>query len=322
MPCTRPLQAFRDEDFSITFDFNKAIQPGISYWRKVYDVNGKGPFAVECWSNAILLPCGNCISCRVRRSREWAARCVHEAKIWNDFHGNSFITLTYSDKYLPFGGTLVKKHFQDFMKRLRYHFDRDIDNGIRVYYCGEYGEQTKRPHYHALLFNCSFDDQKLFKVRQGHRLFTSEILSSLWPYGHSSIGAVTFESAAYVSRYCMKKINGKNSVLHYQGREKEFGQPSTRPGLGKFFFEKYFSDIYPSDEIILGKPEQGVYRMKPPRYYDKLLESRDPDLFNYVKCKREEFYLNSTYDPQSLVNSEKVLTSKLKTLSRVLEFNY
>ena len=50
----------------------------------------------------------------------------------------------------------------------------------------------------------------------------------------------------------------------------EFTQMSLKPGIGALWFSKYYSDVYPSDQVIVrGRP------MKPPKYYDKLL-ARDP----------------------------------------------
>ena len=68
--------------------------------------------------------CGQCLTCRVEKSRQWATRIVHEASLYDD---NCFITLTYDDDKMPRlwtggPGTLVKKDFQDFMKRLRKRF--------------------------------------------------------------------------------------------------------------------------------------------------------------------------------------------------------
>ena len=75
--------------------------------------------------------------------------------------------------------------------------------------CGEYGEDFSRPHYHALLFNCFCPDRKKHSTGDsGSVIYTSEALTKLCPFGLSSIGDVTFESAAYVARYVMKKITG------------------------------------------------------------------------------------------------------------------
>lgn len=222
------------------------------------------------------LPCGQCVGCRLERSRQWAVRCMHEASLYSD---NSFLTLTYSDQYLPPNNSLVKSDFQYFMKRLRKSL---APKTVRYYHCGEYGEKG-RPHYHALLFNHDFKDKKIFSTRGGNSVYTSAHLSSLWPQGFSVIGEVTFESAAYVARYVMKKVTGKKAESHYAGRVPEYTTMSRRPGIGKNWYEKYKSDVYPHDRVIVrGNPT------RPPRYYDTQLQLEDPSTLALIKLNREK----------------------------------
>lgn len=246
------------------------------------------------------LPCGKCIGCRLERSRQWALRCVHEASLYDR---NVFITLTYSDEELPPGGTLVKRDFQLFMKRLRKKFGE----GIRYYMCGEYGEKYSRPHFHACLFNCDFPDRRLVGSRNGFNYFDSEILSELWGKGLCRIGDVTFESAAYVARYVTKKMVAPSTAKldsigdsldpetlrklraaraavdrHYGGRLPEYTQMSKQDGgIGKGFFEKFQGDMYPRDYVVFeGK------QLKPPKYYDSLFELQQPSVMDLLKMRR------------------------------------
>ena len=168
--------------------------------------------------------CGQCVGCRLERSRQWAIRCVHESQMHEQ---NCFITLTYSDEFLPENGSLQLKHFQDFMKRLRFH----VGGGIRFFHCGEYGEENGRPHHHAIIFNHDFADKKVWKTNNGVVLYRSKILEELWPYGFATVGCVSFESAAYVARYITKKVNGDMADSHYLGREPEYITMSRRPGV-------------------------------------------------------------------------------------------
>ena len=152
-----------------------------------------------------MVPCGQCIGCRLERSRQWAIRCVHEASLHTD---NCFITLTYSPDCLPSDGSLNHDDFQKFFKRLRKHI---APKKIRYYMCGEYGEDLQqpsklgRPHFHACLFGLDFDDKQLYIVRDDVKLYTSATLEKIWGKGFVTIGDVTFESAAYVARYIAKK---------------------------------------------------------------------------------------------------------------------
>lgn len=219
----------------------------------------------------VVIPCGQCVGCRLERSRQWAVRCMHEASL---YERNCFLTLTYDDVSLPHGGSLVKKDFQDFMKRLRRRFPNDR---VRYYHCGEYGAVYGRPHYHACLFGFDFPDKYQWAVRKEFPVWRSPTLEVLWPHGQSELGSVTFESAAYVARYIMKKVTGARSEDHYVSLIEETGElcaiapeyttMSRRPGIGKPWFDVFGKEVYPSDEVIM----RGRC-MKPPRYYDNLHE--------------------------------------------------
>jgi hypothetical protein len=184
MACYKPLTAYQCADRSII-------------WREI-----PGADVVRTLS----LPCGQCVGCRLERSRQWAVRCMHEAQMHTS---NCFITLTYAPEFIREAKdlSLNYEHFQLFMKRLRKRF---TGKTIRFYMAGEYGELRDRPHFHACIFGLDFEDKKFLKrTETGSILYTSKILEELWPYGYSSIGDVNFESAAYVARYIMKKVNGK-----------------------------------------------------------------------------------------------------------------
>lgn len=257
------------------------------YYRKPSAAYPKGGFttrASEAYTDRPLtIACGQCIGCKLERSRQWAVRCVHEKQLHNK---SCFITLTYNDDNLPFGGSLVVEDFQKFMKRLRKKCGQ-----MRFFHCGEYGETTQRPHYHALLFGWQPSDPELFSKTSEYTLYESKLLTETWGLGHASFGEITFESAAYVARYCTKKITGPNAENHYQRVDPETGEiynlkpeyctMSRRPGIGLPWLEKYGSDAYSKDEVIL----RGL-SMKPPRAYDKQFEITDPATWQSVRQKR------------------------------------
>lgn len=235
----------------------------------------------------IQVPCGQCIGCRLEKSRQWAIRCVHEAQMNEE---NIFITLTYNNENLPKDKSLNKRHLQLFMKRLRKH----TGPGVRFYACGEYGEKFKRPHYHACIFNYKFKDQKIWKTTRGVTLYTSETLDKIWGKGFTTIGDVTFESAAYVARYVTKKINGEKALEHYNEIDKttgeiiteripEFTNMSRRPGIGKTWFDKYKTEVYPSDFVIMRNQ-----KIKPAKYYDTIYDKEAPEKLMKVKRKRRD----------------------------------
>ena len=230
------------------------------------------------------VPCGQCIGCRLERSRQWAVRCVHEAQMHDD---NCFVTLTYDDENLPYGETLVRSDFQKFMKRLI----KNSRKKIRLFYCGEYGGETYRPHYHACLFGYRPDDPELFSTNGEYKLYTSKFLTKTWGLGHASFGELTFETAAYTARYCTNKITGEAAKHHYETMDPETGEivervpefsgSSLRPGIGAPWLEKYGRDTYEKDAVILnGKA------MKPPRFYDNAFAKIDEALVDIAKAQR------------------------------------
>jgi len=310
MTCFHPLTGYRARSVNPNGKRNVVFNPALGYR-----------------DMPILLPCGQCTGCRIERSRQWAIRCFHEASLHED---NTFATLTYNNENLPndpdlnqpYTGTLVPRDFQLFMKRLR----KEYGAGIRFYACGEYGELNQRPHYHTCLFNFDPGDLTLFKIRDGIRYYTSDNLDQIWKMGFTLSGAVTFQSAAYVARYIMKKINGPMSTQHYEMVDQETGQITNKipeyttmsrmPGIGKHWYDKFKTDVFPSDEIIInGK------KVRPPRYYDQRYEITDLDNYTRIKRKRIHNAKLHAHDQTSarLKVRETVQNARLKLLPRNLD---
>lgn len=279
MPCFRPLRGYRSKTLnpsgkrSIVFNLNEGYK-----------------------DMPVDLPCGQCIGCRLEHSKKWAIRIVHEASLYDH---NSFITLTYSQQHLPINSSLQLEDVQKFMKRLRKYLTTEARRlgipvtAIRYFHCGEYGERLGRPHYHMCLFNYDFSDKvHKFTTQNGDKVYTSETLDRIWSKGNTTIGAVTFESAAYAARYITKKVNGPLAEDHYQVINEETGETlspkrkeyvTMSKGIGKGWFEKYKSDVYPSDFIVLrGK------RLRVPKYYDVQLEKLYPEEFKRIKARRKD----------------------------------
>lgn len=270
------------------------------------------------------LPCGRCIGCRLERARVWAVRCVHESKLYDD---NCFITLTYRDEDLPLYGSLNVKHFQDFMKRLRVNIARRGDmRKLRIFYCGEYGEQFGRPHYHAVIFNYDFQDKELSKYSpSGEKIYTSSFLSECWKAGDCTVGNVTFQSAGYVGRYCVKKIVGDEASDYYSFVD-DYGEvhsivppfshsSNQNGGIGKGWFDRFKSDWYKSDELVMNGAS-----MKIPRCYDKYFEIECPSDMKALKRARKAsaaiFAEHQTPDRRAV--REQVLKARLTMLRREL----
>ncbi|AXL15136.1 replication initiator protein [Microviridae sp.] len=259
MPCYHPITGYRSKTVNPSGKRSIVFNPS----------EGFIDLTVE-------LPCGQCIGCRLDRSRSWAVRCMHE----NQLHDKScFLTLTFDDEHLDPKKSLVKADFQNFMKRLRRYYE---PTRIRFMHCGEYGERYNRPHHHAILFGIDFEDKELFQVNNDTKLYTSKTLQNLWKKGFCTIGEVTFDSAAYVARYITKKITGKPAKEHYGERLPEYNTSSNRPGIGADWLLKYASDVYPDDFIVI----RNNITCKPPKYYDDIYHNFEPFLIDKIKAKR------------------------------------
>lgn len=280
--------------------------------------NGKWPLVshTDKPSEGVTVPCGRCIGCRLERSRQWAIRCINEAQMHEQ---NSFITLTYNKENIKYGGnesgTLWPKDLQDFWKRLRKELSKD-GKSIRYFACGEYGDTTRRPHYHACLFGHDWPDKKPHSKNQnGDILYTSDNLNRLWGHGHCLIGDVTFESAAYVARYIMGKKLGREAEYYKEnGIEPEFVRMSRRPGIGATWFEKYSKDVTQFDiQVVDGK------ETKPPKYYDKLLERSNLETYNKNKSNRKTYKFKSRL--QLTKNTKNILwySSRKKNENQIKE---
>lgn len=279
---------------------------------------------------AITVPCGQCSGCKLETSRQWAVRCLHELKTQPPGTASSFVTFTYNNEHLPYGYTLSLTHYQTLLKRIR-----ELHGpGLRFFGCGEYGEKFGRPHYHIILFNYRPPDCKLYSRGAEHNLYTSDILTETWGKGDVKIGDVTFDSCAYVARYCLKKITGPKAKAHYSiitetgdrlDRTPEFLTQSRRPGIGFDYYHKYKSELLNHDTIVINGHE-----VSPPRYYDKLTEKSDANMrrglqstiIEKIKTKRRAKAFTAAVKADNTSRrrrtKELVRAAKLKQKARIL----
>lgn len=298
MSCFHPLQGYRSISGGWTASPKQAMLDPFTGERIVLNV-----------------PCGQCIGCRLERSRQWAIRCIHEASLY-DF--NCFLTLTYNDEHLPANRSLRPEDFTKFMKRFRKKYGK----GIRYFQCGEYGEKFYRPHHHACIFNFDFPDKELLGVHLGNPLYISPSLQELWsdpsdgkPLGYASIGLVTFESAAYVARYILKKVTGDLADEHYGDRLPEYVTMSRRPGIGADWLRKFSSDAYPKDFITI---RDGL-KCRPPKFYDRLYDVNHHQELLTIKERRHKYAEIHLDSDKRLCDRELSLQLRSRKLKRSLE---
>lgn len=196
---------------------------------------------------------------------------------------------------------------------------------IRFYMAGEYGEQTQRPHYHAAIFGYDFPDKKHWKTTRGGKLYTSERLDKLWGQGFTTVGELTFESAAYIARYITSKLTGPAAKTKYEyidqetgeiiNKEKEYNRMSLRPAIGATWLEKYTADVYPEGTVLA----RG-HKSKAPKYYDKKYSEREPLAFEETQWLRHQLSERRRDDntPERLRDKEQVKLAATQTLKRKL----
>lgn len=254
MPCYHPLVGTRTESGTLKVRARR-------FDNELYDIQ---------------VGCGKCLGCLARVSRDNMIRIMHEKQTAGK---SCFLTLTYDQVHLPPGGTLMLTHLQKFVKRLRKRMGK-----FRYFAIGEYGTERFRPHYHLIGFHQDFRRDRYFwrTSAKGYPLDRSPTLEGLWTFGSSEIGNVSLGSASYIARYVQQK-RLTAEIAHSSGRMPEFTTASRRPGLGRDWIEKFYTDVWPRDEVIIdGK------KFNPPRYYDKVLAIRDPELYEEIKVIREK----------------------------------
>lgn len=354
MSCFSPVKGF--ESMFLTVNGKRSF---------VYDVSRA---RVVCGKPVeMVIPCRKCEGCRFSYTRSWAVRISHEAYMYEQ-RGlqSSFITLTYNNDFIPpFGSLDYKGHWTSFLKRFRKAISPLT---VRFYMIGEYGSLNLRPHYHAIIFGYGFPDKKIYQTRNGIDLYRSPFLESLWTvprgqefagmsYGFSSVGSVTYASAAYVAGYSQKKLigveyDGIEEGVSYDGEifERPRVNPryvryncvtgdfvevaperalmSNRDGIGKSWFNAYgITDIYSLD-VNNGQWKDSLHLrgryFRPPSYYDKLFMDLDPESYENIKKSRQDSILASAeeFTPERLAQRRECLKAKLSMTKRKLSEIY
>lgn len=250
----------------------------------------------------VTIPCGQCIGCRLQYSRDWATRLMLENL---DHDSSFFITLTYDDDHVPYSNkpqldelnkttyynkTLAPDDLTKFWKRLRKHFP---DCKIRYYACGEYGDNTMRPHYHAIVYGLKFPpgDLKYLKTSPlGHDYFTSATLDKLWKYGFNMVAGVSWQSCAYVSRYVVKKLKGKMSDEYEKnGIVPPFVRMSNKPGIAANYYDVNKNVFLENKGIQM---PDGNFAPLPRSFLKKLADDK-PDEYNIYMKERSRLARSS-----------------------------
>lgn len=326
MPCYHPLKAW---PIGLT-DNGKTKYKITPFEVHHVEIDGNGkivpvssdfvsPYRRKAILDYTQIPCGQCVGCRLEYSRQWANRCMLEL----EYHDSAyFVTLTYDDEHIPksmysdpetgeaFDSlTLSKRDFQLFMKRLRKAFP---DDKIRFFAAGEYGSQTFRPHYHAIIFGLHLDDLKVYKRSStGFVYYNSPKLQRCWsirepvpkskdcitplssdmewvykPLGYCVVANVSWETCAYTARYVMKKLKGPEAVFYDDHNiEAPWTLMSRKPGIARQWYDDH-PDCYDFEYINIAT-DNGGKKFRPPKYFDKLYDLEHPEEMAEIKAIRK-----------------------------------
>lgn len=303
MSCYKPLIRLYNPD-------NKEISGRVYSLARFSEMSGKQLKYEDLMyrQDVMLIPCGQCIGCRIRQREDWTTRIELEAKdypkdeVW-------FITLTYDDEHVPgmilktgeimrkvqyvwkpgeeqpeSVQTLMYPDIQNFLKRLR----KAYRGKLRYFVAGEYGEQTARPHYHMILYGWKPTDlENLYKIHH-NGYYTSKWMVNLWGMGQIQIAQAVPETYRYVAGYVTKKmyeINEEKANVYYNlGQQKPFACMSLKPGLGDSYYQKHKNEIWKQGYIQCTNGKQAQI----PRYYEKKMEAENPERLWKIKQKRQE----------------------------------
>lgn len=245
----------------------------------------------------IAISCQKCTECLASKSQNWSIRNFCE--LHQSPSGNYFITLTYDNEHYPKNGSLELDHITKFLKRLRNHL-----GSFRYYYVGEYGETTKRAHWHLCLYGLDLDETQ-YEVspasKDGHTYYRHPKITSIWGKGNVEIGELNMSTINYVCKYINKAVYGEQKKERYKRiSEKgnvfyvkpEFGHMSKRPPLGSAFFEKYQSDYDHPDTDFFVLPK-GIKTLVPKAFL-RILESQPGTESIEIKKARKEKHIPRT----------------------------
>lgn len=303
MSCYKPLIRLYNPD-------NKEQSGRVYSLARFSELSGKQLKYEDLMYNpkVMLIPCGQCIGCRIRQREDWTTRIELEARdypkdqVW-------FITLTYDDDHVP--GMIVKtgeimrkvqytwkpgekrpdsvqillyEDIQKFLKRLR----KAYRGKLRYFVAGEYGEQTARPHYHMILYGWEPTDlENLYKI-QHNGYYNSKWMAKLWGMGQIQIAQAVPETYRYVAGYVTKKmyeIDGKKANAYYElGQTKPFACMSLKPGLGDNYYQEHKAEIWRQGYIQCTNGK----RAQIPRYYEKQMEAENPQRLWRIKRNRQK----------------------------------
>lgn len=266
---------------------------------------------------SILVRCWQCLGCRLWVRADWQTRCMLEARMHEH---NTFVTCTYDDEHLPKDLDVSLVESQLFVARLR----KAVGSPLTFMSLGEYGDRTARPHYHYTVFGLKAENLALFSAKRGNCLYRSASLEAVWGRGNVLVAEATPQTMAYVAGHQLKDLvnvrerqrTGYELVDVNTGelrkRRVPFRTQSNRPAIGKRWFDEFWRDVFVAQDgtVILNGERRAA-----PRYFWRLLEKQQPELFAKLWAERvlfaesEQFRKEQT--PQRLAARALVRSAKI-----------
>ena len=282
------------------FAIERAKNPNLTYEDLIYR------------KDVMLIPCGQCIGCRIQKRQDWATRIEMEAKTWPK-ESVWFVTLTYDNEHIPgvnhetgevvrgamylrrkkepdlaINQTLWYEDIQNFLKRLR----KAYSGQLRYFVAGEYGEKTGRPHYHMILFG--YQPEKLepySKVKPDEYMVDSRI-TRCWGLGIHNLINPTQGGYSYVAGYVTKKFDDETLEHIKNGLRPPFAQMSRDPGLGYKYYQEHKDEIWKKGYIQLDNGK----RASIPRYFQEMQRIEDPKILWELKKRNQQRAIDKTKD--------------------------
>lgn len=232
--------------------------------------------------NFVVVPCGKCQDCARVKARDWKVRLYHHSITEGD---GLFVTLTYNDEHLE-DNNLNYEHYQLFMKRLRKLFP---EREISFFCAGEYGFDSLRRHFHAIIFGLNIDDVKTEYFSRSRKdrnvkIWLSRVLEKCWCTDFSSRTGLDYNpdnlrgfvsvsgiksgdprAFGYVSGYIICKMSDqhKRDVM-FNKSVPEFHHMSLKRPIGKNYYVKYCKEIFNQDFVWFN-----MRKLPIPKAYDR-----------------------------------------------------
>lgn len=142
-------------------------------------------FRIKSEGEIYEVPCGSCLPCRINKKTFWQNRIAYDVMAMNrKCLGSTFAGLSIDDSHLTTHFSLVKDDLQKVIKRLRHHSPIKFKH----FSIGEYGDESKRPHYHSILIGVPSE-------------LASGVLRKSWNKGFTTAEPVTSGRIRYVVDY-------------------------------------------------------------------------------------------------------------------------